>query len=92
MQNPVAVLTPAVANTGAVTLNGEAIKDRSGNALGAGALAAGVSTLLLRDGGQWRLLTGNIGEISDVSGLQAALDTKIDATEIGRASCRERVL
>jgi hypothetical protein len=75
----VAVLIPAAANTGAATLNGEAIRDRSGNALSAGALAGGVSALLLRDGATWRLLTGNIGEISDVSGLQAALDGKVGA-------------
>lgn len=75
----VAVLVPVAANTGAATLNGEAIKDRSGAALSAGALAVGVAALLLRDGVQWRLLTGNVSEISDVSGLQAALDGKVGA-------------
>jgi len=71
-----AVLIPAANNTGAATLNGEAIVDRSGNPLVAGALVAGVAALLFRDGASWRLMTGNVAEIADISGLQAALDGK----------------
>lgn len=77
-----AILVPASSNTGAVTLNGEAIKSRGGTALSAGALVAGVAALLMRDGSAWRLMTGAVSEISDIAGLQAALDAKIAATAL----------
>ncbi len=80
-----AILIPAANNTGAVTLNGQAVTDRGGNALEAGMLAAGTATLLFRDGSAWRLMTGNLGEISDVSGLQAALDA-LQASIDGKAN------
>jgi len=65
----VAVITPVAANTGAATLNGEAVKDRAGNALSAGALVAGVAALLLRDGA---VAPADRQRVGDLGRLRAA--------------------
>ncbi len=77
-----AIIIPASNNTGAATLNGEEINDRSGSPLVEDALVAGTAALLFRDGSAWRLMTGNVAEISDVSGLQAALDAKASTSAL----------
>lgn len=69
------LLTPTAANTGAVTLNGKAIKDADGAALVAGALVAGKTYLLTDRGTEFRVLLNEFAHISDIANLQATLDT-----------------
>lgn len=79
------ILVPTASNTGAVTLNGTPVLDASGAALAAGALTAGRSFLLQVASGSYRVLLNSLGLISDISGLQAALDAKANASAVAAA-------
>lgn len=78
--NQTFILIPAASNTGAVTLNGVAVKKSDGStALSAGDLEANKAEFLLYDGSVYRLVEASVGLpilISQVTGLQAALDAK----------------
>lgn len=67
------LLTPTAANTGAVTLNGKAVKDADGNDLTAGSLVAGKTYLLADRGAQYRVVITEFAAITDIAGLPDAL-------------------
>ncbi len=73
-----AIIIPTAANTGAVTLNGKAVRDAEGNALTAGAFAAGRAYFLWNRANEYRTVVNELGVISDIAGLQAALNSKAD--------------
>lgn len=67
------LLTPTAANTGAVTLNGKAVKDADGNDLTAGSIVAGKTYLLADRGAQYRVIITEFAAITDIAGLAEAL-------------------
>lgn len=73
------LLVPAADNTDEVTLNTVPVLDAAGDPLEAGALVAGRAYLLQVASGSYRVLLNSLSLISDISGLQAALDAKADA-------------
>lgn len=79
------LLTPSATNTGAVTLNGKAVKSRAGADLISGALTAGALYALVDLGTEYRVFLNNFADIADIAGLQAALDAKANAAAVAAA-------
>lgn len=77
-QTVLLILKPSAANTGPVVLNGWPLKDGQGSALIAGALSGGMSYLIHRGAGEYRVLLSNFATIADIGGLKERLDA-IDA-------------
>jgi hypothetical protein len=77
-----AIIIPTAANTGAVTINGKPVTDSEGVALPAGAFAAGKAYFLWNRATEYRAVMNEYGSIGDIVGLQAALDAKVDDSQI----------
>lgn len=77
-----AIIIPSAPNTGAVTINGKPVTDSEGVALPADAFAAGKAYFLWNRATEYRAVMNEYGSIGDIVGLQAALDAKVDDSQI----------